>query len=156
MIGPLTKSQMEALLHQQVVGHIACHHENFIYLVPTSYAYDGEFIYAHSHEGTKLNIMRKNPNICFEVDDVTDMSNWQSVIVWGRFEELTFEEERIKALRVLLHRKLPLNSSTTTHLGKEWPFSENEPNEISGVVYKIVIDRQTGRFESNSLSPDSP
>lgn len=156
MIGPLTEIQIEALLHKEVVGRIACHLEDFIYLVPTSYAYDGQFIYAHSYEGTKLKVMRKNPNICFEVDNVADMSNWQSVIVWGKFEELSAEDERMKAWEALLRRKLPLNSSITTHLGKDWPFSGGDPEEVTGILYRITIDRKTGRFESNTWSPDSP
>lgn len=117
MIGELNEQQIEALLRETVVGRIACHQDDFIYPVPVSYAYDETYIYAHSNEGTKLDVMRKNPNVCFEVDDVTDMTNWRSVIAWGRFEELT-AENRDKMLTILLQRQLPMSSRVTTHLGK--------------------------------------
>lgn len=152
MITLLENQQIEQLLSRQIVGRIACHVDNLLYLVPVSYAYDGKYVYVHSHEGTKINMMRKNPEICFEVDDITDMANWQSVIAWGRFEELKKEEDRQKALRTLLNRKLPLSSSITTHLGKTWPFSEDELDDITGIVYRIELTKKTGRAEQTSFS----
>lgn len=152
MIGELKDEEMEALLKQQIVGRIACSHGEFIYLVPMSYAYDGQYIYGRSFEGVKLDIMRKNPNICFEVDNVADMADWQSVIVWGKFEELKEPGEREKALRALVQRHLPLRSSITMHLGKAWPFSEHDLEDITGVVFRIVITKKTGRFERTSYA----
>jgi uncharacterized protein len=151
MIGELNNQKIEELLSRQVVGRIACRRDNFIYLVPMSYAYDDGIIYSRSFNGLKLDILRKNPDVCFEVDDITDMANWQSVIAWGRFEELK-NDERINGLRILLHRHLPLSSSITTHLGREWPFSEHDLEEITGVVFRINISKKTGRFEHTSVA----
>jgi uncharacterized protein len=154
MVAELDEKQIDVLLNQQVIGRIACYDEDVIYLVPTSYGYDGEYIYMHSQEGKKIELMRKNPNICFEVDNISDLSNWESVIAWGKFEELKDTEERNKALRILIHRHLPLNSSITTHLGSTWPFSDGEEvNEIEGVVFRFKITSKTGRYECDS-SPD--
>jgi uncharacterized protein len=152
MIKALEDHEIDRILSQQFVGRIACHADNFIYLVPISYAYDGKYVYAHSQEGTKLAIMRKNPEVCFEVDNVKDMANWQSVIAWGTFQELKAEEDRQHALRVLLNRKLPLSSSITTHLGKTWPFVEDDLNDITGVVYRIELKKKTGKLEQTSTS----
>jgi uncharacterized protein len=152
MIGELNEEQIDNLLNQQVIARIACAHEEFIYLVPISYGYDGKYMYAHSPEGKKLDVMRKNPNICIEVDNISDMSNWESVIAWGKYEEIKDPDERADALKILLHRHLPLNSSVTTHLGATWPFSEDEVQEIEGVVFKVELTGMTGRYECDSLS----
>lgn len=151
MIGELNEQQIEEFLSRQIVGRIACCDEERLYLVPVSYAYDNNSVYVRSFEGMKLDIMRKNPDVCFETDDISDMANWQSVIAWGKFEELT-TEERKNALRILLHRHLPISSSVTTHLGKAWPFSEDDIEEITGVVFRINISKKTGRFERTSTS----
>lgn len=45
------------------------------------------------HEGQKLHMMRANPFVCFEVEDIDDLANWHSVIAWGVFEELACEDE---------------------------------------------------------------
>jgi uncharacterized protein len=153
MIGELNNEQIDALLKQQVLARIACAHDDFIYLVPISYGYDGKYFYAHSPEGKKLEVMRKNPNICIEIDNISDMSNWESVIAWGKYEEIADPAEREKALRILLRRHLPLNSSVTTHLGATWPFSEDEISDIEGIVFRVELSGMTGRYECDSL-PD--
>jgi len=68
MFGELSQNEIEDLLHQQVIGRIGCHADDTTYVVPISYAYDGQYVYGHTREGMKLNLMRKNRNICFEID----------------------------------------------------------------------------------------
>ncbi|MGZ8517887.1 MAG: pyridoxamine 5'-phosphate oxidase family protein [Chitinophagaceae bacterium] len=153
MIGELNNQQIDALLSEQVVGRLACSYKKLIYIVPVSYAHEGNYIYVRTFEGSKLDIMRKNPEVCFEADNINNMADWQSVIAWGTFEELKDKQEREKGLRILLKRHLPMNSSITTHLGRTWPFSEYELEEITGIVFRIAITKKTGRFEHNS-QPD--
>ncbi|MFY7880631.1 MAG: pyridoxamine 5'-phosphate oxidase family protein, partial [Lacibacter sp.] len=86
MLGELNESQMNNLLSSQVVGRIACADDAQPYIVPVTYTFDGTYIYGQTNEGLKLDILRKNPNVCFEVDQMNDMANWQSVVVYGTFE----------------------------------------------------------------------
>ena len=153
MTGELTQEEIQTVLKQQIIGRLGCHMEGTTYIVPISYAYDDGAIYAHSSEGKKLDMMRKNPLVCFEVDDINNMGNWKSVIAQGVFEEVKEPQERTKALRVLLNRVLPLSSSITTHLGKHWPFEPADLNSITGVVFRIRLKEQSGRFETNEHSP---
>ena len=88
MLGKLTMPEIERLLSKEVVGRIGCTDGEKVYVVPVSYAYDGEYIYCHAREGLKVDMMRKHPIVCFEVDHLQNMANWQSVIANGRFEEL--------------------------------------------------------------------
>ena len=152
MIGNLITVEIDDLLRKQVVGRIGCFVNNKIYVVPVSYAYDDGNVYVHSYEGQKMEAMRRNPSVCFEVDDLSDMGNWQSVIAWGKFEEITDEYERKQAVRVLMRRKLPVISSITTHLGESWPFY-SEAEAIDGVIFRIVLTERTGRFEITTNSP---
>lgn len=149
MFGKLTAQETETLLKSEVVGHLGCHSDNLTYVVPLSYAYENGYIYCHSYEGKKINMLRNNPRVCFQVDELKKMNNWKSVIVWGVFEELKTDIEKHAALRVLLERKLPLITSDTTHLGAQWPFSLEEIAEIPGLFFRIRITEKTGRFEKN-------
>jgi hypothetical protein len=97
-------------------------------------------------------MLRKNPKVCFQVDQLKDMANWKSVIAWGDFEELTDDKERSVALQILLRRPLPVNSSVTTHLGSLWPFSADEVDNIKGVVFRIYVHEKTGRCEKSEVS----
>lgn len=147
MFGKLTPNEIEELLVSNILGRIGCHADNITYIVPISYAYKNKTVYCHSREGTKIEMMRKNPEVCFEVDKLTDMANWKSIIAWGKFEELTDINERSEALEYLVHRVLPIISSETTHLSSSWPFPPENLNEIKGIVFKINISKMTGRYE---------
>jgi nitroimidazol reductase NimA-like FMN-containing flavoprotein (pyridoxamine 5'-phosphate oxidase superfamily) len=151
MMGQLNNQEIEKLLSSQVVGRIGCHSEGLTYVVPISYAYDGQCVYCHTHEGMKVNMMRKNSRICFEVDHMRNMANWQSVIGWGEFEELTDKEQRNKALEKLAGRILRLVAGESVLLSTDWPFAPNDLGKVTGVVFRIRLREKTGRFENNHV-----
>lgn len=149
MLGELTADQIERLLHEQVVGRIGCHAHGSTYIVPITYAYDGANVVGHSAEGRKIQMMRDNPNVCFEVDALTDMANWQSVIAWGAFQELSGEEAKA-AIRFLVSRLTPLTVSETsvpTHGLDMHPAHHDEAGGKTPVVYRIRLYQKSGRYE---------
>lgn len=150
MLGKLNPDDVETLVKQQLVGRIGCHAKDVTYVVPISYAYDGAYIYGHTLEGMKVDMMRKNPKVCFQVDDTTDLANWQSAVLWGEFEELAEGPERMLALHKLTERRLPLISSETMHLTSQWPFRDEDVSKISGIVFRIRVTEKTGRFEKST------
>ncbi len=149
MLGELTKTQIENILTGQVIGRLACSDGKQPYIIPVTYAYDGTYIYGQTNEGTKLNILRKNPLVCFEVDVITDMRNWQSVVVNGIFEELD-EAQVEKARDVLFNRVFSLLTSSTIH-SHEHGVTEtiDDSNRVKYVMYRIKISSVTGRFEKD-------
>ena len=153
MIGNLSEIEIDKLLKNEVVGRIGCSLDGKVYIVPISYAFEGNSIYAHTFEGLKVDAMRKNPEVCFEVDDIKNMGNWQSVIAWGTYEEIVDKEECKAALQLLLNRHLPVISSITTHLGKNWPFTSNDLDNIEGIIFRIKLSTRTGKYETSMESP---
>ena len=87
MLGELSAAQIEEVLRTEVIARIGCVSEGRVYVVPVSYVYDGTYVYGHAMDGVKLRAMRANPQVCVEVEQVDDLSNWRSVIAWGTFEE---------------------------------------------------------------------
>jgi nitroimidazol reductase NimA-like FMN-containing flavoprotein (pyridoxamine 5'-phosphate oxidase superfamily) len=150
MFGYLNPEEIESVLHSQLLGRIGCHLDNTMYIVPISYAYDGENVYAHTHEGMKIDIMRKNPNVCFEVENMSNMANWKTVICWGEFEELLDDKDRHEALEKLQDRILPAFPSATTKLSPSWPFRESNIDNINGLLFRIRLTKKTGRFENDA------
>ncbi|HLG39851.1 MAG TPA: pyridoxamine 5'-phosphate oxidase family protein [Chitinophagaceae bacterium] len=148
MFGQLNNEEIDELIKSQLVCRIGCHAEGIIYVVPMSYAYDGPYIYGHTYEGKKIEMMRKNPRVCFEVDSTRNLANWQSVIAWGEFEELNEKDDKAKALKILNDRALPFLSSETMHLTPQWPFL-SDINDIPGIFFRILLLEKTGRFEKN-------
>jgi len=152
MFGHLGEDAIETVLRHQIIGHIGCHANNTTYVVPISYAYANGYIYAHTEEGMKIEMMRQNPQVCFEVYRMENMGNWQCVIGWGEYEEITDEKERIKALDILLKRNLPIISSKTVQLTADWPFVPEDLNEIKGIVFRIKLAKKTGRYERTEVN----
>ena len=147
MLGELNDTQISNILSSQALGRLACTNGKQPYIVPVTYAYDGEYIYGQANEGLKLTILRKNPNVCFEVDMLTDMRNWRSVIVYGKFEELRNKEAE-KARDILFDHVFPLTTSSTIHsFGHELAGKVDDSTRIKYVMYRIKIEKLTGRFE---------
>ena len=95
----------------------------------------------------KLNILRRNPNICFVIDRMTDLHNWESVIVYGKFEELENEEAEA-AQEIFFNRIFPLMTSSTVHPHEhEVTAVVDDSTRIKYKMYRIVIEEITGRFE---------
>ena len=147
MLGQLNDTQIQNILSSQAVGRLACTDGNQPYIVPVTYNYDGNYIYGQTNEGMKLQILRKNPNVCFEVDWMMDMRNWQSVIVYGKFEELE-DEAANEARENLFESVYSLSTSSTIHAHEhEVTAQMDDTNRVKFVMYRIKIETVTGRFE---------
>ena len=126
----LTREEIDALLREQVVGRVGCHVDGLTYVVPLIYAYDGEAVYVASIEGQKVEMMRANPSVCFEVDEYGP-EGWRSAIVHGVYEELG-EGEAPTALALLRER-----------FGRPGP--RQGANGRATVCFRIGIRTVTGR-----------
>lgn len=148
MLGTLNEDQIDHLLRHQVVGRIGCHVDGRTYVVPVTYAYNGGAVYGHSGEGLKMQMMRANPRVCFEVDHRDNLANWQSVIAQGTFQELTGAAATF-AMQLLATRMAPLIISETA--APSHGLGEH-PGQGSGArrpphVFRILLHESTGRFE---------
>ena len=149
MLGKLNRSQIDHLLQAEVVGRIGCYGNGKSYIIPITYVYDGEYIICHTAEGMKTNMMHANPEVCFQVDQIDNMANWRSAIIWGKYHELKGKQAE-EALLKLVNRMHPLIASETSRPkhGLERP---HEP-AVSGsplVVFTIKVEEATGRFEKS-------
>jgi uncharacterized protein len=134
-IRELPNGQIEELLHSAVIGRIACCGHGHVgdgrpYVVPIAFGYDGRSIYAHSGPGRKLDFMRAEPRVSFEVDDGSAPDRWRSVIVEATFEALDDPAERQAALRTLYPAPDPIPA-----LGAHT------------VVFALRITAKSGRYE---------
>ena len=134
MIGVMTPEEIDATLRRHRVGRIGCSANDRPYVVPMNYAYDGTYVYGCSLPGRKVDVMREQPLVCFEVDEIERASTWRCVIAEGVFEELTSETARRDALARLAS---PGGSVVAPSL--------NVGNGI--VVFRLRLTEKSGRFE---------
>ena len=152
MLGILTDIEIEEVLTDNYLGRLGCTDGENIYVVPVNYIYAGGKIIAHSAEGKKIQYMRKRSGVCFEVDEMEDMMNWRSVIAWGKYEEVTDELEKQELLGMMVNKMMKLKISETAlppHATEE-RHRPHPAGNISVVLWRIVINKKTGRFEKNN------
>lgn len=104
--------RMEKIVREELVGRLGLSCDGEVYVVPINHCYvRGKLIFHCAFEGRKLDMMRKNPRVCFEVDrwiarprarggryhEICD-AGYESVICFGRAREVTDLSERVKLL----------------------------------------------------------
>ena len=86
------------------------------YAVPLTIVRDGESVYFHTAKaGRKIDILRQSPAVCLVCVGATERlkdkfpTKYESAVISGYAEEVTEEEEKIHALRILCQRHTPTN-----------------------------------------------
>ena len=106
-------SAIEAIIKKSLVCRLALSDDNFPHIVPLCFGYRDRVLYFHgSLKGKKIDIIKKNQNICFEFDINTeivkaeDACHWsmkyRSVIGFGKAQLLEDIEEKRKALNIIM------------------------------------------------------
>lgn len=113
------------------------------YVVPVNFGFEGNAIYFHSAlEGRKIEIIRKNSKVCFEIDTgvgigKSEKSNcavkYRSVIGTGRIHILEGDEEKIHGLKAIMRQCA----------GGEYEFSAEKLGTV--LVAKVSIEGVTGK-----------
>lgn len=147
MLGALSSTEIEDLLRTELVARLGCHAGGRTYVVPVSYAYDGDAL-LQSADGLKIRMMQQNPSVCVEVDHIDNLANWRSVIAWGRFEEL-FGSDATRALARLRERLQPFIVSETSPAAERLTEGETRARSGNGhaSTHRIHLFEKTGRFE---------
>jgi len=120
-------------------GHLACARDDRPYVVPVHYAYRKPDIYIYTTEGLKTDIIRANPHVCLQVEEVIDNEDWRSVVVTGDAEQITklnLKEEAIRLIR-------STNPTLSPAISIRWV--DNWIRENIGVVYRLRPETVTGR-----------
>ncbi|MGE3467900.1 MAG: pyridoxamine 5'-phosphate oxidase family protein [Pyrinomonadaceae bacterium] len=131
--------EIEEVLSQVRYGHLACVQDDRPYIVPIHYAYDRPDIYIYTTEGLKTEIIRANPHVCLQVEQIVDNDDWRSVIVNGDAEEITDPKEREKIVKLIRST----NPALTPAISIRW--IDNWIRENVEVVYRVKPYMKTGR-----------
>ncbi|HQK99350.1 MAG TPA: pyridoxamine 5'-phosphate oxidase family protein [Smithellaceae bacterium] len=104
-----------ALLRKATVCRLAMVHHGRPYLVPVNFAFKEKVLYFHSaRAGAKVEALRENPQVCFEVDFEDGIVKGKTACSWGTvyrsvvgFGQAFFISDRagkIEALNILMEK----------------------------------------------------
>ncbi|MFZ2499453.1 MAG: pyridoxamine 5'-phosphate oxidase family protein [Methanosarcina sp.] len=137
--------QIEEVLSKAKFLRLALSDADTPYIVPMAFGYKENSIYLHSSQkGKKIEILKKNPRVCFEADVATEVMIadepckynvcYRSVIGYGKAQFLEDYDQKVDGLTVL-----------SEHYGKEGPFEFEEWKVDRLCVIKIEIEKMTGK-----------
>jgi len=136
---------IEAVIAAAPVCRVAMCDGDQPYLVPMCFGYAEGVFYLHcARAGRKLEVLRKNPNVCLEVEDAVAVTpgktacDWgvafRSVMAFGRAEEVDSPEERRRGLDLVMAHYDPAGR-------------HDYPDGMLGrtVVLRVRPERMTGK-----------
>ena|ERR1051326_172876 len=135
----MSPAEMHALLQRQSFGHIGCARDNRPYVVPMHYAYDGKELYFFTTQGMKTQYIDANPQVCLQVEEVTDPSHWSSVMVTGRAEQLIRSDEMQRAMKLITERNPSLTPAISHTQVDAWG------RAVDIALYRITPELIDGR-----------
>lgn len=134
---------IDGLIRNAKVCRLAMCDEDIAYLVPVCFGYDGERIYVHSsREGKKLEMIRRNQRVCFEMEGDTSIKKAETACKWSI--EYTSVIGHGAALIVDdAERKRRGLDQIMEHYGGKGPFQYSEKALDNCVVIEIAIEGLT-------------
>ena len=136
--------QIEEIIRKSDVCRLAMVDCRKPYLVPLSFGYEGNSLYFHSAlKGLKIDILRSNPNVCFEFDVPGELitgespckwsMQYQSVIGFGKAEFLEKPDEKRDAFRVIMAH----------YSDQQFEFSDEKLQAVA--MFKVSISELKGK-----------
>ena len=152
-IHEMTIDECHSALRKATVGRLGCALNNQPYVVPINFAFDGAYLYGFTTLGQKVEWLRSNPLVSFEVDEITGHNDWMSIILFGRYEELPdtaeYEKPRIKAHSLMQQRVMWWEPAYISQLHRD------QPHSLTPIFFRIHIERMTGHRATTSDKPET-
>jgi len=142
------KQELKSILEKCDVCRIAFMDNDFPYIVPMSFGFEFEeklVLFFHcAMEGRKLEIMKQNNNVCFEMDCSHELKvgeaacnysmNYESIIGTGKIELVQNEQYKILALNQIMQ-----------HYGRTDNLEYNKEVLERTAILKIVAEHFAGK-----------
>ena len=116
----MAPAEMHALLQRGNFGHLGCARNNRPYVVPMHYAYDGKDLFFFTTQGMKTQFIDANPQVCLQVEEITDGTQWRSVMVIGQAEQITGNKEMQEAMKLITERNPSLTPAISATQLDAW------------------------------------
>ena len=139
-------TEIEAIIQKAEVCRLGLAVENTPYIVPVFFGYEDNCLYVHcGKEGRKLDMIRQNNTVCFEMEVDTKITNrhkpacqwssaYRSVIGYGSAFILENFQEKKLALDVIMR-----------HYSDRTSFEYQKKAVEEVVIIKIIVDQISGK-----------
>lgn len=143
------KSVLEEILKQPQICRLGITDNAEPYILPFNYGYNDNCIYIHSApEGKKINLLKNNPKVCFEIEQENKLIKgdiackwstlYRSIVGYGTVEIVTDFKEKTRGLEIIMKQHGAMGDLV---------FEKKEVDFI--VILKLTITSITGKQSGN-------
>lgn len=136
---------IEEILETALICRIGMIAGNRPYIVPMNFAYHDQCLYLHSaREGRKIEILKKNQQICFEIEQQTELVKSDDPCKWSMRYLSVIGFGRAFLIDDLLAKKASLDIIMQKYSSRQsFDYPDNALNKV--LIIKIEIDEMTGK-----------
>lgn len=141
----ITKTaDIEQILKQGQVCRLGFVNKNVPYIVPMNYGYQDQALYFHSAPaGRKIDLIRANPLVCFEVDELVKMNKAARACDWGVSFKSVIGTGTARILETPAEKKAGLDIIMAQYSDRSFTYPD-EMLEKTAVI-KVIVQEMTGK-----------
>ena len=138
-IDEMSLKEIQGFLQQMGYGHLGFIHEGKPCVMPMNYYMEDSDIYLFTTEGMKTHDIDLNPEVCLQVEEISSPLHWRSVVVMGRADQLTDQQDIDRAMPFIKER----NPTLSPALNRTWTDAHGRSEAIA--IYRIHPTEMSGR-----------
>jgi nitroimidazol reductase NimA-like FMN-containing flavoprotein (pyridoxamine 5'-phosphate oxidase superfamily) len=139
-----SKEEVESVIQKALVCRLGMADENGPYIVPLSFGYRDGFLFFHSaKEGKKIDILRKNKKVCFEIDTDHEIVESEKACKWGMEYKSVIGFGNAFIIEDIESIKAALDVIMDHYSGRTFEYQDEVLRKT--VVIKVEIESMTGK-----------
>jgi uncharacterized protein len=137
-------ADIEQILKRGEVCRLGFVDKNVPYIVPMNYGYHDQTLYFHSaREGRKIDLIRANPLVCFEVDELVKMNKAANACDWGASFRSVIGTGTARILETPAEKKNGLDIIMAQYSGRSFNYPDEKLAKTA--VIQVIIHEMTGK-----------
>jgi len=137
-------ADMEQILLQGQVCRLGFADNNVPYIVPMNYGYQDRALYFHSApEGRKIDLIRANPLVGFEVGELLKMNKAANACDWGASFKSVIGTGTARILDTPEEKKAGLDIIMAQYSDRSFNYPDGKLAKTA--VIKVTIEEMTGK-----------
>lgn len=138
------RTEIEEIVRKASICRLALSDNGTPYIVPVCFGYENDTLYFHSAtEGRKLDILKRNNRVCFEMDIETKLVVAEKACGWGMKYRCVIGSGTASVVQDPAEKRKGLDAIMRQYSGPEGDYSQEALNRTT--VIKVEIESLTGK-----------
>ena len=138
------RNEIESIIEGATVCRVAFSENDVPYMVPVNFGYENDCMYFHSApEGKKIEIIKQNNRVCFEVDIDQEVVRSATPCDWGMKYRSVVGFGKAFFVDDVEGKRRALNTIVEHYSGEPSDYPESAISDVA--IIKVEIESMTGK-----------